>query len=378
MPDRSAAPAARIVIVGGGLAGLTAAYTLCQIADASLPWHCTLLEAAPRLGGKVATERVDGFVMERGPDAFLGTKPWGVALCDALGLTPRLVQTNVATRKAYELRGDTLHELPPSVTPPMLSFQHGMQELTDALARAIDTHAMVTTRTNAAVRRIVPLRDADGTVTQYAIAIDGAPPLHADAVILATPGYDAARMLCDADPVLSAILDAIPYDDISAVMFAYRADDVPVALDGHGYLVPPNERTPITGCTWTSTKFPGRAPDGYRLLRCFVRNTDAWCDSSDDDALIAIARAELRHTLRITTDPVRASVSRWHRGLPLYGADHPQRLQAAQARLQALPGIVLAGAGYHGVGIPDCIHDGDLAARAAWSSVASRIPSLHT
>lgn len=352
-----------------------------RIADSSVDWRCTVLEAGPQLGGKVATERVDGFVMERGPDAFLGTKPWGVALCDALGLTPRLIQTNVETRKAYELHGDVLQELPPSITPPMLSFQTGMQELTDALAAAIDQpDGRVTCRTNAAVHRIVPMRTPGLSATQYTVVMEDptAPTLVADAVILAIPGYNAAAVLRDVDAELSNVLETIPYDDISAVMLAYRAEDVPIPLDGHGYLIPPNDRTPITGCTWTTTKFPRRAPEQFRLLRCFVRNTDAWCPPNDDTALIALATAEMRQTLKITAEPVRASVSRWIRGLPLYGEHHAQRLQTADTRLQAFPGLLLAGAAFHGVGIPDCIHDGERAARRAWSIlapyVAPRLP----
>lgn len=80
-----------IVIVGGGIAGLAAAHRLSQtLPQAAL----TLVESDARLGGKIATDRVDGFVVEGGPDTFLAYKPRGVGLCRELGLEPRLHGTN--------------------------------------------------------------------------------------------------------------------------------------------------------------------------------------------------------------------------------------------------------------------------------------------
>ena len=87
-----------VVIVGGGISGLSAAFALLEQAEASaVPITCTVLEAAPVWGGKILTHRVGERVMEAGPDSFLSKKPWGMDLCRRLGLTDRLIGTKLAT-----------------------------------------------------------------------------------------------------------------------------------------------------------------------------------------------------------------------------------------------------------------------------------------
>ena len=105
-----------VVIIGGGITGLTAAYALNEnvrrYPSAGRPITCTLVEASPRLGGKILTERSNGFVIEAGPESFLAQKPWGIDLCRRLGLTESLIPTNPEHRKTFVLLGGRLHELP--------------------------------------------------------------------------------------------------------------------------------------------------------------------------------------------------------------------------------------------------------------------------
>jgi protoporphyrinogen/coproporphyrinogen III oxidase len=103
----------RVVIIGGGIAGLAAAYALQGRARAAqVPLTCTLLEARERLGGVILTERVDGFVIEAGPDSLLTQKPWGLELCQQLGIGDHLIGTNDQQRKIYILWQGHLHPLP--------------------------------------------------------------------------------------------------------------------------------------------------------------------------------------------------------------------------------------------------------------------------
>src|SRR5512147_2033890 len=99
------------LIVGGGITGLAAAE---RLAEAGAPF--VLVESSPRLGGKIATERVDGLVIEGGPDCFLAAKPAGLALARSLGLTERLRGTDPSHRRTYVRRGGRLHELPEGLT----------------------------------------------------------------------------------------------------------------------------------------------------------------------------------------------------------------------------------------------------------------------
>jgi oxygen-dependent protoporphyrinogen oxidase len=103
----------QVAVVGGGITGLAAAERAAEQLGRD---EVLLLEAGGRLGGKVATQHVDGYVVEGGPDCFLATKPWGLDLCRRLGIADRLRPTNPAFRRSFVKRGGRLHELPDGVT----------------------------------------------------------------------------------------------------------------------------------------------------------------------------------------------------------------------------------------------------------------------
>jgi len=108
-----ASAATRLVVVGGGIAGLCAAHRAVEIArERGLPLNLTLIEARERLGGSIASERVDGFLVEAGPDSFLSEKPWALALCRRLGVEDRLVRTDDRFRKVFVWYRGRLHPLP--------------------------------------------------------------------------------------------------------------------------------------------------------------------------------------------------------------------------------------------------------------------------
>ena len=103
----------RIVVIGGGITGLAAAYRLQRIArERGLPLDITLFEADARLGGKLQTVCEDGFVIEAGPDSFLVSKPQALALCAELGLGERLIGTNETERRTFIYSKGRLHDLP--------------------------------------------------------------------------------------------------------------------------------------------------------------------------------------------------------------------------------------------------------------------------
>jgi len=103
----------RAVVVGGGIAGLAAALRLERLLPGT---EIVLVEAGPRLGGKIHTEQVSGFVVEGGPDSFLTIKPRGVGLCEELGLAGRLVPRDPRDSRTYVRLGEELHPLPAGLT----------------------------------------------------------------------------------------------------------------------------------------------------------------------------------------------------------------------------------------------------------------------
>ena len=102
-----------VVVIGGGISGLAAAHRLVRALPAIA---VTLIEAEDRLGGKIVTEQIDGFVVEGGPDSFLATKPRGIGLCDEIGIGDRLQGVTAQRRRAFVLSRGTLHDLPEGLT----------------------------------------------------------------------------------------------------------------------------------------------------------------------------------------------------------------------------------------------------------------------
>jgi oxygen-dependent protoporphyrinogen oxidase len=123
------------------------------------------------------------------------------------------------------------------------------------------------------------------------------------------------------------------------------------------------EGHPALACTWVSSKWKHRAPDGYALVRVFIGRAGAdHLVMEDDETLIALAQEELRSTLDVTVKPSLARVRRWQDGMPQYTVGHLERIAALERFLATTPGLHLAGHAYRGVGIPDCIASGERAA----------------
>src|SRR5882672_12675029 len=103
----------KLVVIGGSITGLAAAHRALELArERALAVELTVIEARERLGGTIATERADGFLIEAGPDSFLSEKPLALGLCQRLGLEGRLVRTDDRFRKVFVWRGGRLHPLP--------------------------------------------------------------------------------------------------------------------------------------------------------------------------------------------------------------------------------------------------------------------------
>lgn len=453
-----------MVVVGGGIAGLSAAYALSQ--SDGPPIACTLVEGDSRLGGKILTEQVEGFVIEGGPDSFLSQKPWGIELCRKLGLEDRLIGTNPDTRRTFVYSRGRLEELPeglalgfptrlgsfvrsgllswpgklrlgaeifvprrreegdeslggffrrrlgdealeriiePLMTgiyagdadrlsilatfprfpemerehgslvrsmlgarrrrtasdrgeaprwTPFVTLRGGLSELVRTLAGRLSAVKVCVGRRVTAVRRC-------GTGRGYEVLVEGDSSLKADAVVLATPAFGAASLLEPLDGTVAGLLEGIPYASTATVTLGYRREGFSHDLVGYGFVMPRIEGRTLLAATWSSSKWDHRAPDGSVLIRCYIGGAgrETALERSDEE-LVELARADLRHVMGVMEKPALVRVFRWPRAMPQYLVGHLDRLAAIEARLQGLPGVFVAGAGYRGVGVPDCIRDG--------------------
>ncbi len=234
-----------------------------------------------------------------------------------------------------------------------VSFDHGMQTLVDTLAQRLPEGVV---RLRSAIESVQ--RTAAGT-WQLAGGDEH------DAVILAGPAYTSGGLLADVDPALADALRGIEYASSATVTLAYRREDIPHPLDGFGFVVPAIERRAIVACTFSSLKYPNRAPAQFALLRTFVGGAlQPELFAQDDAAMVASVRRELGDLLGVRAAPELSRVARYPNAMPQYHVGHLDRMARITAALGLLPGLRLAGSAYTGVGIPDCIRTGEEAAEA--------------
>jgi oxygen-dependent protoporphyrinogen oxidase len=187
--------------------------------------------------------------------------------------------------------------------------------------------------------------------------------IEADRVIVALPARAASSILASCDAPLSRELSSIEYVSTATVCFAYERKQIGHPLDAAGFLVPKSEGRKITAGTFISSKWPGRAPEGYALVRAFVGGArDEATASLPEEDLTQLVRAELETLLGISGAPLFSQVFRYIGASPQPLVGHTDRVAHIQARLQQVLGLHVIGNAYDGVGIPDCIR---LAERAA-------------
>lgn len=246
-----------------------------------------------------------------------------------------------------------------------VTLKDGMDTLPRALAAALPGGAV---RTGVAARRV---HRPDPRGPWRVELLDG-PPLEADAVLIATEAHAAARLVDGVDAELALTLRSIPYASSAIVQLAYRRDQVRHPLDGFGAVVPSIEGRPLLAVSFASVKFPDRAPAGTVLLRAFVGGAlQPESYELDDAATIDLARRELDQLLGARGEPLLAAVARHPRGMPQYTLGHLDRLARLRRQAGRHGGLFLAGNYLDGVGVPDCVRAGQLAADAILAALSA-------
>jgi oxygen-dependent protoporphyrinogen oxidase len=245
-----------------------------------------------------------------------------------------------------------------------VTFKEGMEELIRALGSRLTPG---TARLKERVTEVVPHGAG------WRVGTLGGGATEADAVILAPEAYQAARMIRPLDPALAHLLEGIPYASSATVTFAYRRADIAHPLDGFGFVVPHVERRPIIACTFSSVKYPGRAPEGHVLLRVFLGGAlnEAVLEQGDE-SLAATARGQLAELLGARGDPVFVRTARYPKAMPQYHVGHLARVEAIEQSVGRHPGLALVGGAYRGVGIADCVHAAEEAVDRLLEPLAQR------
>lgn len=473
----------RIIIIGGGVAGLGAAYKVRRAAEAGHEVEFVLCEQADVVGGKIRGEIVEHegerFVVDGGPDCFLTEKPAVHRIAKLLGIYDDELPTDESRKKTLILSRGRLYEMPDGVMmfaptkfvpfattglfswpgkirmamdlfiprkqvregelndeslesfvvrrmgrecldrlaeplvggvhasdpavmslaatfprllemeqnygslmrgflaarkkveemrrkyPPkpgakprtfFTSFTGSMQELTDTMAEGAGRDAI---KTGVKVESIE--RDVDG---RWSVKLSDGTTQTGDAVVVATESWAAEPLLRSVEPTIADALAAIPSSSSATVSIAFNEDEIGIDTNAFGVLCPLVEGRSLMAATFSSTKWPRRAPKGKVLMRGFVGgpHNQAIMEKSDEE-LVDIVLNEMRDIIGIdrAAQPLFARVYRWHLGMPQYTVGHLGRVETIEQTCEQTPGLALAGGSYRGVGIPNCIESGERA-----------------
>ena len=455
----------RIAIIGGGISGLSAAYTIEEKRQSGTEVEYVLFESSARLGGVLVTDHVDGCLVEAGPDSFLTENPWAADLCRKVGLGDQLIGSNDSERKTYIVAKGKLVVMPdglmfmvptkilPTVMSPLFSvrtkmrmaaewfhpprkaeedetvaemvrrhygsemvdlladpllsgvyggeatelsvrsvlprfadmeskygslgramlaarkktgtaakgparplftsLKDGMQAMVDAVGARLDPSAL---KTSTPVRSVI--RQDDGWTVSAGYQSD-----QFDAVIIATPTHAAAAVLEAADGGLARDLGNITYSSSVTVTLGYDKKVRRSLPPGFGFLVPRSAGHRMLAATFVHNKFPHRAPENRAIVRCFLGGArDEEILQSSEAEILQIVRAELKQIIGLDAEPLFARVYKWKSAMAQYSVGHLERLQRIEAARLGLPGLALAGNGYSGIGVPDCVRSGSEAA----------------
>jgi oxygen-dependent protoporphyrinogen oxidase len=240
-----------------------------------------------------------------------------------------------------------------SSSSPFASLRGGMGTLVETLERRLEPGAIRYSSPAGEIRRIEGGWRVDGH--------------DARALILAIPAGTAASLLAPIDAEAAALCARVPYVSTASVALAWPRTAIAHPLAGTGFVVARRHSDArITACTWVSSKWEDRAPEGTVLLRAFLGGAhDPDAVSLPDEALVAAVRADLARVLGIAAAPILTRVYRWPGAGAQHTVGHLSRVDAIERRLAGHGGLFVAGSGFRAVGIPDCVTDARRVAAAA-------------
>jgi len=237
--------------------------------------------------------------------------------------------------------------------PLFTSLKEGMQQMVDALVARLDANVL---KTSSPVQALSPQND--GWTLSAGYQSD-----HFDAVIIATPTHAASAVLHDANEDLARDLGEIKYSSSVTVTLGYDETVRRSLPPGFGFLVPRSAGGRMLAATFVHNKFPHRAPENRAIVRCFLGGArDEQILESSEEEILAIVRRELRQIIALNAEPLFVRVYKWKSAMAQYAVGHLERLQRIESFRQKLPGLALAGNGYNGIGVPDCVRSGAEAA----------------
>jgi len=443
----------KVLVLGAGISGLCTAHRLVR---SGMSGDVLVLDAAREAGGYIQSDRVDGYLCDRGPNGFLSKEPLTLEWIEELGLTGELVPANEASAHRFLLLNDRLVEIQP---PPAFLFSSLLTlkgklrlaleplvpakrddttesvwdfaarrigaEAADTLVSAMvlgvfggDAHALslahcfprmaemelkhgglfkamlakkkeakasgasaggpmgpggvlttfkegmgLLTRTAAenlsgSIQLEAQIERISYAEEQFVVSCTNGTHYTADCLVSALPAHAVGEIEWDLEGSVVEAAAKISCSPIAVVCTAFDRKDVPHDCNGFGYLVPPNQEKSVLGCIWTSSVFPGFAPEGKVFLRTMIGGAlHPEYVGESDEALLAKVDRDVHRVLGITSEPEMTRIYRHRHGIPQYSLEHGEVLEAFGQFEFDNPGLYFTGNSLRGISMNDCVVD---------------------
>jgi oxygen-dependent protoporphyrinogen oxidase len=452
-----------VVVIGGGITGLSTVYYLQQAMKASsLNIRIVLVEASDKLGGKINTLHDGEFIIETGADSIVTRKPNMAPLIDELNLREEVVynatgksfiyvngelkpipedtffgiplsleslakselisaEGKVEALKDFYTKNETftkndsiglflesflgkelveqqispvisgvysgkLNDLTIASTLPylldykneygsilkglsenrkkfqgsgdkkFLSFKNGVSTLVDGLEKHL---------TDVEIVKGVRVERIEKSQERYRLTLSNDKNIEADFIVLSTLHSVAQALLNDEE--LDEDFALLKNSSLTSVYLGFDVPDHLLPKDGTGFIATENSNLMCNACTWTSRKWEHTSANQHLLVRLFYKSSIPSYETLQklpEEELLQVALRDIESSLGIIAKPITHEVTRWHETMPNYHIKHHEIVQSLEKKMSmSYPHITLAGCSYYGVGIPDCIANGEKTAQ---------------
>ena len=442
----------KVVVVGAGITGLTAAYRLLKSKE---NFEVIVLESEKQTGGKLKTSRFAGFLLDEGADAFLARAPWAKSLFDEIGISKEFVSPRSRSASIWingsleplpspnvlgipldpdsissgllnsddvlkirkggkpskalpegtdisigsllrDCVGDSVFELfvdpllgginaglvdemsCETMAPQLLeaaNHEEGLvaslrkiQQNSDPELPVFYTHPnglghvveKLAEQISDSIRENENVISISRTNEKWVIETNSGSET-ANAVVLATPAQNAAKLLTTISPTTASRLSDIEHASVSLVSFSFNNSDLRIQKNQSGFLVPRSAGMLMTACSFSGNKWTHLDDGTQTLIRVSSgRVDDERHETLSDEELVKHLLDDLSTTLGLDSQPLESRINRWPKALAQLKTGHLQRMKKTIDFLaDEAPGVFISGSYHFGVGIPASVRSGN-------------------
>ncbi|WP_071396202.1 protoporphyrinogen oxidase [Bacillus tuaregi] len=243
-----------------------------------------------------------------------------------------------------------------------ISFKNGLGSLIDTYEQKLEDVEMMKNTKVTSIKK---------TGSHYQVSFNHQEVMEVDQIMLCIPHSEAERLI--SDQVLAKQFSQLKNSSLISVYMGFSIKDEVLPLEGTGFITADSQEISCDACTWTSRKWRHTSKSGNLLVRLFYKSSNpafAKLQTMSESELLKFAMSDLQQSLGIEAEPAVSIVTDWSGTMPNYSISHPKTVQAIEGKLASdYPGVFIAGCSYYGVGIPDCIENGQRTAHKIISSL---------